>query len=184
MTLSQGSDPASTRAPGPAQPPARAPAGGGGDTYSDPMHLGKSTRYALTAALEMARAKDGLVTVAEVSQHHAIPAGALAKALQALVRAGVATGTRGVGGGYRLARAASAISVLDVVEVFQPLGAGSTESADASRDPASTEQPLVGLVGLLDEVDEYVRCTFASVSLQTLARVKARPGSRRRAASG
>lgn len=158
----------------------------GADAYSPAMHLGKSTRYALTAALEMAHAPDGLVTVAGLAARHALPAGALAKALQSLVRAGLAVGTRGVGGGYRLARPASRISVLDVVEVFQPLGAGGGPLGGPERDeppdPAAAEPPLAGLVGLLGEVDEYVRSTFASVSLQTLARVKARAARPRRSA--
>ncbi len=160
---------------------------GGPRPYAPAMQLSKSTRYALTAALEMARARDGLATVADVAARHALPAGALSKALQALVRARLAVGTRGVGGGYRLARPPSAISVLDVVEVFQPVEGGGGLPAPAG-DPAAAEPPLVGLLGLLDEVDEYVRCTFASVSLQTLARVRGRaqraPGAAGRPTQG
>lgn len=137
------------------------------------MQLSKSTRYALTATLEMAAAEDGLATVADVARRHRIPVGALSKALQTLVRAGLATGTRGVGGGYRLARPPSAVSVLDVVEVFQALPIGGTLPG-AGDDPLGAVPPLLGLAGLLGEVDEYVRATFASVSLQTLARVRAR----------
>jgi Rrf2 family protein len=38
---------------------------------------------------------------------------------QQLVRAGLATGMRGVGGGYSLSRPASRITVLDVIHVFE-----------------------------------------------------------------
>lgn len=155
------------------------PGGSPAAASSPAFQLGKSTRYALTASLEMAHAPDGLATVADLSRRHGIPAGALSKALQALVRAGLATGTRGVGGGYRLARPASSISMLDVVEVFQPVRDGGGPLGAAPPRPQG-QAPLAGLAGLLEEVDEYVRCTFASVSLQTLARVGARaqPGRR------
>ncbi|MFO1052501.1 MAG: Rrf2 family transcriptional regulator [Planctomycetota bacterium] len=122
------------------------------------MQLRKSSLYALRAALEMASVK-GPVTVADVARRHGFPVTALAKVMQELVRAGIALGSRGVGGGYVLARDAAAISTLQVIEVFDPDRCG-----DDARSPAD------GLDQLLDEIDEVTRCTFASVSLETLAR--------------
>ena len=55
----------------------------------------------------MARAGGKVTTVAAVAAKYGIPEGALAKVFQQLVRVGLATGMRGVGGGYRLARPAS-----------------------------------------------------------------------------
>ena len=78
------------------------------------MTITKSTRYALYAAAEMAMAGEGLVTVAAVAKRYGIPEGALAKVFQQLVRSGLATGTRGIGGGYRLARPPAKITVLDI----------------------------------------------------------------------
>jgi len=135
------------------------------------MRLAKSTRYGLYAALEMALAGDEPVTVADVASRHRLSQTALAKVFQQLVRAGLATSARGVGGGFRLARPRSAVTVLDVIGVFeatrepgQPaLGSGIGGSADGR--PAD-----VGLRQLFDEVDELVRCTYASVTLDTLAR--------------
>ena len=60
------------------------------------MNISKSTRYALYAAAEMARAGDAPTTVAAVAERYRIPEGALAKVFQQLVRAGLATGTRGI----------------------------------------------------------------------------------------
>jgi Rrf2 family protein len=138
--------------------------------YIDAVNLSKSTRYALYGALEMALAGDRLVTVGDVATRYAIPQGALAKVFQQLVRAGIAAGTRGVGGGYRLARPATEITVLDVLGVFEPpRRAGDCLLADAHTD-ACMEFPSCRLRRLFDEVDELVRCTFASVTLDTLAR--------------
>lgn len=134
------------------------------------MKLTKSTHYALYAAMEMAMAPDALVTVAQVAQKYGIPEGALAKVLQQLVRSGIALGTRGIGGGYRLARPRSEITVLDVMRVFDaPRRAGQCLLADGP-DQTCERTPTCKLGQLFDEVEELSRCTFQSVTLETLVR--------------
>jgi Rrf2 family transcriptional regulator, iron-sulfur cluster assembly transcription factor len=134
------------------------------------MTLNKSARYALYATLEMALADSAPVTVAGVAARYGIPPTALAKVLQQLVRVGLATGSRGVGGGYRLAKPASTLSVLDVVSIFDPpRPAGQCLLGDAGH-PGCAHPEQCGVRALFDEVDELVRCTFASVSLVTLTR--------------
>jgi Rrf2 family protein len=121
----------------------------------------------------MAMAGPEPVTAAEVARRHGIPPTMLAKVFQRLVRAGIAVGHRGVGGGYRLARDASEVTVLQVLDAFEP---------PASRDPVDPDGGgrfvESRLLALLEEVDETVRCTFASVSLATLARAPEAPGNR------
>jgi len=131
---------------------------------------GRSARYALHAMLEMALAPDEAVTVASVAGRFGIPQTALAKVFQQLVRAGLARGTRGVGGGYRPARRANDISVLDVLSVFEPPQASGRCLVALRVDGACPRQAGCGLLQLFEEADELLRCTFASVSLATLAR--------------
>jgi Rrf2 family nitric oxide-sensitive transcriptional repressor len=134
------------------------------------MTITKSTRYALYAAAEMAMATDGLVTVAAVANRYGIPETALAKVFQQLVRSGLATGTRGIGGGYRLARPASKITVLDVLHVFErPRPAGACLLHDGPGD-SCPQSSACRLHWLFSEVDELVRCTYESVTLETLVR--------------
>ena len=121
------------------------------------MSLTKSSRYALLATLEMAEAGERPVTAADVARRHGVPEAVVAKVLQRLVRAGLAVGTRGSNGGYRLAREASRITVLDVLRVFGP---------HLSEVPRSA--PSTPLDRLMAEVAEGARFTFASVSLETL----------------
>ena len=133
------------------------------------MNYNKSTRYALYAAIEMAGTSEP-VTTASLALRYTIPAGALAKVLQMLVRAGIAHGVRGVGGGYLLARSPADITVLDVIDVFEaPRQLGACLLAER-HEPDCEHGPDCRLRGLFDEVDEQVRCTFASVTLETLAR--------------
>lgn len=134
------------------------------------MTLSKFSRYALYATLEMARAGDRPVTVGQVAVPHHIPLTALAKVFQQLVRAGLAVGTRGIGGGYRLARPRSEITVLDVVSVFEPLRPPGHDLLHARPDGELGPPHTVTLRRLFDEVDEGTRATLASVTLDTLVR--------------
>ncbi|HEU5182092.1 MAG TPA: Rrf2 family transcriptional regulator [Candidatus Polarisedimenticolia bacterium] len=133
------------------------------------MKLNKSTRYALYAALEMAQAEDDAqVTVAQVAGRYGVPEAALAKVFQRLVRSGIATGTRGVGGGYRLAKEPSKVTVLDVVSAFEP-PRPLRQCLIQDRPEPCANLPTCRLKRLFDEVDENTRSTFASVTLDTLA---------------
>ena len=134
------------------------------------MTLSKFSRYALYAALEMARAGDTPVTVGQVAAPHGIPQAALAKVFQQLVRAGLAVGTRGVGGGYRLARPGTDITVLDIVSVFDPLRTPGRDLLHPRADGKPNRPAARALRHLFDEVDENVRATLASVTLATLVR--------------
>ena len=103
----------------------------------------------LYAAAEMALAGDAPTTVSAVAQRYGIPEGALAKAFQQLVRAGLAAGTRGIGGGYRLTRPASKVTVLDVIRVDPTQRRPSGRSVRAMKQvcasgyaPSSTSLPV------------------------------------------
>lgn len=62
------------------------------------MKWNKSTRLAIYAAMEIARAGDNLVTVVEVANKYQISSNHLAKVFQTLARAGLVEAVRGVGG--------------------------------------------------------------------------------------
>lgn len=58
---------------------------------------------------------DESLPAARLAEFHGVPGSYLAKHLQALTRAGITTSTSGPKGGFRLARPASEVTVLDVV---------------------------------------------------------------------
>jgi Rrf2 family protein len=141
------------------------------------MTITRSTRYAIYAATEMALAGDAQVTVGDVAARYGIPEGALAKVFQQLVRGGVAVGTRGIGGGYRLARPAKKITVLDVMKVFErpkPLGACALHDRPGQPCP---QRSACSVQWIFDEVEELARCTYESVTLATLVRRGHRHGA-------
>ena len=61
---------------------------------------------------------DTALPAAKLAEYHGIPPAYLAKHLQALAGAGVLRTVKGARGGYRLARPATEITILDVVEAI------------------------------------------------------------------
>jgi Rrf2 family protein len=61
---------------------------------------------------------DAALPAAKLAEYHGVPSAYLAKHLQALARAEVFETVKGPRGGYRLARPAAEITVLDVVEAI------------------------------------------------------------------
>ncbi|WP_429424734.1 RrF2 family transcriptional regulator [Nocardia sp. GAS34] len=81
------------------------------------MKLPSSTEWLLHCASTLAQLEPGATaSAAQLAQYFDIPAAYLAKQLQSLVRAGVLAATTGPRGGFRLARPAAEITLLDIVE--------------------------------------------------------------------
>lgn len=135
------------------------------------MKLRRGTRLGLYAALELARARPGLaLTVAAVAEALGVAAPMLSKSFQRLVHAGIAVGARGSGGGYRLAVPARRVSLLEIVEAFEPVGRpGICLLADGTGSPCPNPAACA-LRRVFDEVEEGNRATLASITLETLAR--------------
>ena len=126
------------------------------------MTFGISVRHALYAVLDLARAdEDDPMSVASIAQRHQIPETALAKVFQRLVRSGLVVGMRGPRGGYRLARPAAEITVLDVMNVFEPAPPDAREHEGHNGDDRLQE--------FFGVVDGQVRKVCASVTIDRLA---------------
>lgn len=81
------------------------------------MKLPESTEWVLHATASLAQLDPGsTASAAQLAEHYGLPAAYLAKQLQALVRAGVLAAITGPRGGFRLARPADQITMLQVVE--------------------------------------------------------------------
>jgi Rrf2 family protein len=92
--------------------------------------------YALRALVALHRHGDASpVPIAELARRGDIPVQFLEQLFATLRRAGVLRSQRGVKGGYRFARPAGDVTVLEIVELLDgPLGRGATGVfADAAR---------------------------------------------------
>jgi Rrf2 family protein len=81
------------------------------------MKLPETTEWVLHAATSLAQLGPGdTASAARLAAHFGVPAAYLAKQLQTLVRADVLSATTGPRGGFRLARPAEQITLLQIVE--------------------------------------------------------------------
>jgi Rrf2 family iron-sulfur cluster assembly transcriptional regulator len=81
------------------------------------MQLTTKGRYAVMAMTDLAsrEASDGLVNLADIAARQQLSQSYLEQLFAKLRRAGLVSSARGPGGGYRLSRPASAITVSDIV---------------------------------------------------------------------
>ena len=83
------------------------------------MRLSTKGRYAVTAMLDLSiRYEDGPVTLAEISETQSISLSYLEQLFARLRKNGLVKGLRGPGGGYRLSRSPSEISVAMVINAI------------------------------------------------------------------
>src|SRR5574338_804418 len=83
------------------------------------LRLSKKADYALMAMKHLATRPDAASASArEIAEQYDIPVELMAKVLQRLARRGLLTSHQGTRGGYRLSRAASAISVADIIQAI------------------------------------------------------------------
>jgi Rrf2 family transcriptional regulator, nitric oxide-sensitive transcriptional repressor len=85
------------------------------------MFFSQTIEYALRAAVWLAGHEGSPRSVATIAEATKVPASYLSKVLQSMRRAEVVVGTRGTRGGFTLARPATRITVLDVVQAVDPI---------------------------------------------------------------
>jgi len=116
------------------------------------MKLSTKGRYAMVALADIAlSAQDGLVSLGEIADRQSISLPYLEQLFVKLRRAELVTSVRGPGGGYRLARPASEIRVVDVLSAVDETvdamhkGAGASGGASGSRAQSLTNRLWEGL---------------------------------------
>lgn len=83
------------------------------------VNLFRQVDYAIRCIVYLSRTRDRLATKGEIAKETLAPDLFVAKILQRLVRAGLVLSTRGVHGGFVLARDPADLSLLDVINVTQ-----------------------------------------------------------------
>ncbi|MBR9843887.1 MAG: Rrf2 family transcriptional regulator [Rhodobacteraceae bacterium] len=116
------------------------------------MKLSTKGRYAVVALADIALQKgDKLVTLAEISARQDISLPYLEQLFVKLRRAGLVESVRGPGGGYRLARLASEIRIVDVLSAVDETvsalhtGAGASGGSSGSRAQSLANRLWEGL---------------------------------------
>jgi len=136
------------------------------------MKLQKNTRLALYSVLEFAARPSEQVPAAEVAAKYGESLHHLAKVLSELARAGIVDSVRGVGGGYRFAANPRRLTLLDVIRLFEDLGAAAPAAAEATT-------PVDRALGqVLAEIDQIAQATFGSITVATMLGMVERAAAR------
>ncbi|MCY4395257.1 MAG: SUF system Fe-S cluster assembly regulator [Rhodospirillaceae bacterium] len=131
------------------------------------LRLNRITDYAVVVLTQMANEPDKRVTAPQLSEESNVPAPTVAKVLKALAREGVLASQRGVNGGYRLARPAGDISMLEVIRALEgPISL--TACVDGAEGDCNVEL-LCPVRGNWDRVNTAIRSALADVSLEDMA---------------
>lgn len=102
------------------------------------MRLSRASAYALGAVLQLGHAPAGMpIPCSQLAKHGQMPERFLLQVLRSLVNHGILVSTRGVDGGYSLARSLDDISLLQMLE--------------------ATEGPQVPVIPPLDAIPESSR---------------------------
>jgi len=81
----------------------------------------QTVEYALRAVVHLASHSPAARTTDQIAEATLVPRAYLSKVLQSLIRAGLVQSQRGLGGGMALARPASDLTILEVVNAVEPL---------------------------------------------------------------
>ncbi len=127
--------------------------------------LSQTAEYALEAMIWLGAQGPAPQTTRQIADAIGLPAGYLAKVMQTLQRAGLVQAQRGVGGGYSLSRSSDRISLLEVVNVVDPIPRAS-HAAPTAADAKRVLAPLLErLDGTVDHVEDVLgRSTIAELN--------------------
>ena len=136
------------------------------------IRISKLTDYATVILAALARDAATRRTATEIAQqcHLAVPTAS--KLLKQLQRAGLVDSTRGLHGGYRLARPARQISAAAILDALEgPLAI--TECA-TSRSQCDL-QPSCNVGGSWQRINQAIRQSLQEISLAELAGLESNP---------
>jgi len=125
----------------------------------------RDTDYALRALCFIAKSKDDVVPASKLVDALKIPRPFLRKGLQLLNKKGVLRSYKGLGGGFKLAKAPKEVGILDIIEIFQGPFRLNECSFKKRRCPQDATCPLKKK---LDFIERDVFLKLQAVTLQGL----------------
>src|SRR4051812_4523006 len=143
------------------------------------MRLAEGIEWGLHVCVILAMLpEDTAMPTARLAEYHGVPAHYLAKNLQAMARAGIVESIPGPKGGYRMARPASEVTMLDVVEAIDGTEPSFRCTEIRQRGPAAIEarayKATCTIARAMYQADEAWRSELRSRTISDLLRGLAR----------
>lgn len=139
-------------------------------------HIGNNVEYALHCLLWLVDPLEGNAPSSrDLADLQGVPAAYLAKILPKLEKAGLLAASEGIHGGYRLAKAAERISVLDVIDaldggkpLFDCQEVRGKCALFGDRPPGWATQGVCGIHAVMLRAEKAMRAELASATLADL----------------
>ncbi len=138
------------------------------------MKVSTRVHYGLRAMTELARsyATGRLLSISEIARNEDLPLAYLEQLVGELRKAGLVEGTRGVRGGYRLARAPQAITVGDVYRILEGEVAPVECTAEAYLPGACARETVCLSRGIWERVQLAILNVLDSTTLDDLLKTE------------
>ena len=142
------------------------------------MKVSTRVHYGLRAMTELARSygEERLLSIAEIARSEDLPLAYLEQLVGELRRAGLVEGTRGVRGGYRLARPPGAITVGEVYRVLEGAVAPVECTAEDYLPGSCVREPVCLSRSIWDRVQRAILAVLDSTTLDDLLKTEVRHG--------
>lgn len=138
------------------------------------LRVSKLTDYATVVMTGLAAAGDGVLSAQVLAERAHLEAPTVSKLLKQLAQAGLVVSTRGINGGYRLARPPREISIADVVVAIEgPIGM--TECSVQAG--ACGHEPHCGVRVNWQRINQAIATALAEVSLADMLKPAPRRGA-------
>ncbi|MBR0873311.1 Rrf2 family transcriptional regulator [Bradyrhizobium tropiciagri] len=139
-------------------------------------HIGAAVEYGLHCLIWLANYPDFEVSSRDLADIQGVPAAFVSKIFPRLEKAGIVQSSKGIQGGYRLAQAPEAISILDVVDAIE----GQKPLFDcreirghcalfAGKQPSWSGRGLCGIHAAMLRAEKTMRDELSKTSLASLA---------------
>jgi FeS assembly SUF system regulator len=129
------------------------------------LRMSKLTDYGTMVLAQLAARADGLSTAGQVADATHLRQPTVSKLLKSLVHAGLVVSTRGVQGGYALARPAAAISAAQIIDALE----GPVAITECSSASSGCELEPFCRVGLAwQRINRSIRKALEDVTLADL----------------
>jgi Rrf2 family protein len=131
------------------------------------MKLSRASTYALQAVVGMSGQQDGQVVGSHLTaQAHGLSGKFLLRLLLSLVRAEILYSRKGPNGGYRLAKCATKITLLDIIEAVDGPLRGEVPASEVKG-----EQRLIARLGeVCQRITDHDRRELGKVTVADLAK--------------
>lgn len=132
------------------------------------MYVTRKADYAIRCVLHLSKNPEQVASVEEISRAMFVPKTFLAKILQGLMKAGIVSSSRGVKGGFQLAKKPKDINLLEVIEAIQGPSAANICAIDRRMCRLSSRCTVHPVwVKIREKVEkELKKQTFAKLSKQ------------------